>query len=110
MAIGLTDTLPAMREQTIKVGNVNCVVLFVIASVCTVCVYNICWCVSMCVFVSMAMLHWGTGTTIIIVLTSHVHGRELKQISKISAYPFETHYLDTDLELLRIMANYFEQL
>ena len=34
---------------------------------------------------------------------------ELTQTSEISRYLFETHYLDTDLELLRIMANYFKK-
>ena len=29
VAIGFTDTLPAMREQTIKVGNVVCVHVFI---------------------------------------------------------------------------------
>ena len=35
---------------------------------------------------------------------------ELKQISKMSRYPFEIYYPDTDLESFRIVANYFKQL
>ena len=35
---------------------------------------------------------------------------ELKQISEIFEYPYEIHYLDTDLEPFRVVANYFKQL
>ena len=35
---------------------------------------------------------------------------ELKQISEISGYTFQIHYMDTGFELFRIVANYFKQL
>ena len=44
--IGFSDTLPAMREQTIKVNNIVCVCLYLCIRVCV----RVCACVYVCAF------------------------------------------------------------